>query len=170
MSAGNDRITELTTARLHWQEGQPRSSLFDDVYYSRDNGLAESNHVFIDGNELRSRWAALPPQSVFTIMETGFGTGLNFLVAAGLWLEISPPDSYLNFVSVEKYPLRREDMAQALSAWASLAAVQQELLDHYPEPVPGFHRLWLFDNRVCLTLVFGDAVSALEQLASSDHP
>lgn len=170
MSTGSNRVAQLTTASVHWHEGQPQSTLFGDVYYSRDNGYAESNHVFIDGNDLRTRWAALPPQSVFTIMETGFGTGLNFLVAVELWLAMSPPGSYLNFVSVEKFPLRREDMAQALSAWPQLATVKDQLLEHYPAPVPGFHRLWLFDNRVCLTLILDDGIKALEDLATSDHP
>lgn len=170
MSTAKPRVAKLTTASIHWHEGQPHSTLFGDVYYSRYNGYAESNHVFIDGNDLRTRWSTLPPLSVFTIMETGFGSGLNFLVAVALWLEISPPGSYLNFVSVEKFPMRREDIQQALSAWPQLAALIQPLLDHYPAPVPGFHRLWLFDNKVCLTLIFDDGVSGLESLTGSDHP
>lgn len=163
-------MSDITTAAIHWRKGQPESTAFGDVYYSRDNGLAESRHVFLAGNDLPERWARLATGADFTVMETGFGTGLNFLAAVALWLELTPANARLHFVSVEKFPLERSDMVRALDSWPELATLAKELLEHYPPRVAGFHRRWLFDNRVCLTLVFDDAVSGLEALTASDHP
>ena len=75
-------MAEIDHADLHWDEhGQPLSSQFDDVYFSRASGLAESQHVFIQHNQLPARFAALQDGDTLVIGETGFGTGLNFLCA-----------------------------------------------------------------------------------------
>lgn len=166
----NEPPAPLTTAALAWADGQPLSTTFGDVYYSREDGLAESRHVFIEGNDLAARWEALAPDGRFTLMETGFGTGLNFLAAISLWLERAPAGARLHYVSFEKFPLQRADLTRALAAWPTLSPLARELADAYPPPVPGFHRRWLYGDRVCLTLVFDDAIAGLDSLAGSDHP
>ncbi|HLS99572.1 MAG TPA: tRNA (5-methylaminomethyl-2-thiouridine)(34)-methyltransferase MnmD, partial [Porticoccaceae bacterium] len=166
----NEPPAPLTTAALAWADGQPLSTTFGDVYYSREDGLAESRHVFIEGNDLAARWEALAPDGRFTLMETGFGTGLNFLAAVSLWLERAPAGARLHYVSFEKFPLQRADLTRALAAWPTLSPLARELADAYPPPVPGFHRRWLYGDRVCLTLVFDDAIAGLDSLAGSDHP
>ncbi len=160
----------IVSANLEWRDGQPLSRTFGDVYFSRDDGLAESRHVFIDGNNLRQRWQSLAPDRDFVIMETGFGTGLNFLAATGLWLDLAPARARLHFVSLEKYPMNRGDLARALTPWGELAPLARELIAAYPPLVPGFHRRWLCTGRVSLTLILDDAVHGLESLAASDHP
>ncbi len=65
------------------QQGQPQpySTIFDDVYYSSDNGLLETDYVFLQGNQLAQRWQMLssnsftiakrvfsPPESIFTFL------------------------------------------------------------------------------------------------------
>jgi tRNA U34 5-methylaminomethyl-2-thiouridine-forming methyltransferase MnmC len=62
-------------------EGTPVSRDFDDVYFSNDNGLEETRYVFLDGNQLSTRFPE-HPRSLFVVAESGFGTGLNFLT---LW-------------------------------------------------------------------------------------
>jgi len=161
---------QLQTADIEWSDGLPLSRRFGDLYYSRDDGLLESRHVFIDGNDLPQRWQSLPDGENFTIFETGFGTGLNFLAAAALWLDMAPRQSRLNFVSVEKYPLSCTEIATALSLWPELNAEATALLHQYPPPVQGFHQLWFFDNRVKLTLIFDDAIAGFESLLTSSHP
>ncbi|MGD9661099.1 MAG: bifunctional tRNA (5-methylaminomethyl-2-thiouridine)(34)-methyltransferase MnmD/FAD-dependent 5-carboxymethylaminomethyl-2-thiouridine(34) oxidoreductase MnmC [Porticoccaceae bacterium] len=161
---------QLQTADIEWSDGLPLSKRFGDLYYSRDDGLQESRHVFIDGNDLPMRWQLLADGENFTIFETGFGTGLNFLAAAALWLDSAPPQSRLNFVSVEKYPLSREQMATALLTWPQLSTQATALLHQYPPPVQGIHQLWLFDNRVKLTLIFDDAIAGFNSLLASTHP
>lgn len=166
----------LETAHLQWDEaGQPISTRFDDVYFSRTDGLAETRHVFLHHNRLAERFQALHEQPVterrFAIGETGFGSGLNFLAAWQLWRQTAPDDARLHFISVDRFPLQRDDLQRALSLWPELRALANELIDQYPPTVgPAFHRLHLDRGRVILTLIFDDAQSGLAQLLSSDHP
>src|SRR5690606_40096579 len=96
-----------------WQDRTPVARDFDDPYFSRDDGPAETTHVFLHGNRLPERFAALPPRARFVIAETGFGTGLNFLCAAELFLKQAPADAVLHFASVEKHPLTRDEIGRA---------------------------------------------------------
>lgn len=160
----------IAPAALEWRDGQPASTAFGDVYYSRDDGLAETRHVFLNGNNLPARWASLKDDSDFVIVETGFGSGLNCLAAAHLWLAAAPPQARLHFVSCEKFPLRRTDLLQALAAWPELTHLATELVEAYPPLVQGFHRRWLFGGRVALTLIFDDAIQGLQDLLACDHP
>jgi tRNA 5-methylaminomethyl-2-thiouridine biosynthesis bifunctional protein len=91
------------------EDGTPFSREFNDVYYSRDDGRAESQYVFLEHNALPSRWAALPdaPETLFVIHETGFGTGLNFLLAWQLWERVAPASARLVFRSLEGFALER---------------------------------------------------------------
>ena len=73
----------LTPARLEFSaDGTPCSSRFGDVYHSSDGGLAQARHVFIAGNGLPARWQK---RNRFTVLETGFGSGLNFLATWQAW-------------------------------------------------------------------------------------
>ena len=159
-------------AQLHWDEqGQPLSSQFGDVYFSRANGLEETRHVFLRHNQLPERWAQLAPASQFTIAETGFGSGLNFLAAWQLWLHSAPADAQLHFVSVEKYPLNRADLSRALALWPELAALSQQLIDAYPCITgEGFYRLNFMDGRIKLTLIINDASQGFRQLLGAADP
>lgn len=152
-------------AQLSWSEdGQPFSTRFDDVYFSRESGLAETRHVFLQHNDLSRRWRALPPGTRFCIGETGFGTGLNFLCAWQLWDELAPADARLHFVSCEKYPLRREDLQRALALWTELTPWADQLLAQYSDLAPGWQHFNLADGRVTLTLLIGDVLDTLPQL------
>ncbi len=148
----------LTTAQLTFEDGAPVSVQFGDVYFSRAGGVEEGIHVFLEGNSLKERFAAAPHG--FTIAETGFGTGLNFLLAALLWLEASPPGAALHYISIEKYPVEKAILT-ALYAGHPLARESEEMLAHYPLPVPGVHMRLLYDGRVRLTLLFADIAEAL---------
>ena len=114
---------------------------------------------------LAERWQALK-QPEFTIIETGFGTGLNFLSCAKLWLETSALDYTLHFISVEKYPLSMAEIFDALDLWPSLTVYKQALLEQYPEVLNGKSVL-LFDDRIRFTLLTGDATEQLNRLSPS---
>ncbi len=160
-------LCDLETAHLRWQGNRPVSLQFDDIYYSGADGVNESEHVFIGGNRLRERWQAPDRGAVFTIGETGFGTGLNFLLAARLWREIAPKHAHLHYVSAEKHPLALADLTRALSSRKEFADLAAQLLARYPEPVPGFHRITFAPGdspAINLTLIFSDAIASLEQL------
>ncbi|HWT29086.1 MAG TPA: tRNA (5-methylaminomethyl-2-thiouridine)(34)-methyltransferase MnmD, partial [Methylophilaceae bacterium] len=149
--------------RLVWRDGQPYSAEFGDIYFSSDNGLEETRHVFLQHNRLAQRWQTLTAVH-FTIVETGFGTGLNFLCAWALWRKSAPKTARLHFVSVERYPLTHEDLRRALALWPELAELSTSLLEAYDTTAPGWHRLQFDAGRVCLTLVIGDALDMLPRL------
>lgn len=158
-------MSDLPHAQLDWNDqGQPLSRQFGDVYFSRDDGLGETRHVFLAGNDLPARFAALPAGARLVIGETGFGTGLNFLCAWQLFDQLAPADACLHFVSVEKYPLTAADLQRALALWPELAPWSGQLLEQYRAIHPGFQRLVLDGGRVILTLLIGDALQMLPQL------
>ncbi|MEZ0315834.1 MAG: bifunctional tRNA (5-methylaminomethyl-2-thiouridine)(34)-methyltransferase MnmD/FAD-dependent 5-carboxymethylaminomethyl-2-thiouridine(34) oxidoreductase MnmC [Methylophilaceae bacterium] len=150
-------------ATLDWKTCQPYSTQFEDIYFSTDSGLEETRYVFLAQNHLAARWKTLNEAS-FTIAETGFGTGLNFLCAWQLWNETAPAKARLHFVSTERYPLSLADLASALALWPELIALSQQLLATYSHLVNGWHRLVFDDGRVTLTLLIGDANDTLPQL------
>lgn len=96
----------------------PVSTRFDDPYYARSDGLAEARHVFLDGNDLAQRFDGA---EAFHVAELGFGTGLNFLACWLLWKEKAAPGAVLHFTSFERYPLKADERAHALSAWPELS-------------------------------------------------
>jgi tRNA 5-methylaminomethyl-2-thiouridine biosynthesis bifunctional protein len=161
----------LPAAELDWSDQQvPVARNYGDIYFSKQQGLEESRYVFLVNNHLPDRWQQLTDNSLFTIGETGFGTGLNFLSAWQLWRQTAPASARLHFISTEKHPLTLEDMQRALSAWPELETLAQSLLAQYPLLAPGQHLLKFDGGQVTLQLLFGDAIASLDQLRSSNHP
>src|SRR5690606_24219572 len=105
---------------------------FDDVYFSKNSGIDESRFVFLQHNGLPERWQNLAETAVFTVAETGFGTGLNFLAAWQMWRNHAQAAATLHFISVEKFPLQREDLYKALQLWPELADLSAALIAQYP--------------------------------------
>ncbi|MGI9368257.1 MAG: tRNA (5-methylaminomethyl-2-thiouridine)(34)-methyltransferase MnmD [Ruegeria sp.] len=102
-------------AKLTWTDDKvPVSDQFDDPYFSLQNGLEETRHVFLAGNDLPRRFT-----SGFHIAELGFGTGLNMLTAWSEW-ERSGQTGPLWFTSFEAFPMAQDDMARALQAFPEL--------------------------------------------------
>ena len=91
--------------------GSPRSEHFDDIYFAVENGLEETKHVFLGGNDLPERWQS---RSRFTIAETGFGTGSKFYSAWKCFERTYAPHQKLHFISVEKYPLSAAQIKEYL--------------------------------------------------------
>lgn len=157
-------------ASIIWDvNGQPISSQFDDVYFSKNSGIDETRCVFLQHNGLPERWRQLENNAVFTIAETGFGTGLNFLAAWQMWRDHAPANAALHFISVEKFPLNRGDLSRALQLWPELSDLATTLLEQYP-PVDarGQHRLNF--GAVHLTLIYADAVDGFSQLLPIGKP
>ncbi len=148
------------------QQGQPQpySTIFQDVYYSSDNGLLETDYVFLQGNHLTQRWQQLKT-STFTIIETGFGTGLNFLCAAQLWLQYAPENASLHFISIEKFPLSLSEIGTTLALWPVLNQISAPFLALYQDLTS--KSVQLFDGRVQLTLLIGDATDCLTKTTAT---
>jgi tRNA U34 5-methylaminomethyl-2-thiouridine-forming methyltransferase MnmC len=140
---------------LIWQDGQPLSSLYGDPFYSRHDGQAETRHVFIDGNNLIAR---LAEAKNFTIAELGFGTGLNLLETWHLWQHVRRQSARLHFVSFEKHPLSKSEIARAVLPWSALESEAASLVARWPDNPSGQELIETeLDAQTALTVVIGDA-------------
>lgn len=140
------------------------SKEFDDIYFAAEDGLAESRHVFLKGNNLPENWSG---RDSFVIAETGFGTGLNFLATWQMWDETTNPNQHLTYISVEKYPLSKKEIRQALSRWRDEIGARLEImLEKYPLRVGGWHKLRISKN-VTVILIFDDVNRAWPELKTS---
>jgi len=162
----------IKPAELSWEAGiHPHSSYFDDHYYSLVNGLEETRHVFIEGNNLASRWSNLAKGQEFYIMETGFGSGLNFLATWQLWNNLNIDKSNkLHFISVEAFPMNRQQLEKSLLNWKeTLGDLSALLLEKYPNLTKGSHRLFFENDTICLTLVFSDVREFMPTFKNKDQ-
>lgn len=152
----------MQRANCHWEKDKLFSDQFEDVYYSAEDGLAETRHVFLSGNDIESRFAGLAEGETFTIAETGFGTGLNFLATLKLW-QSEPRAGTLEFWSIEKYPVARADIAAIGKNWPELAPLAASLADRYNPSENGIYEIPLAQNAKLFLLV-GDISEMLPQL------
>lgn len=159
----------INTADLEWRNDLPYSLMFDDVYFSKQDGFAEKQLVFVEGNHLLERWRALHSGSQFTVGEIGFGTSLNFLLTWQNWLHCAPADATLYYYSCEKYPLKPDDLSKCLALWPQLQPLAQQFIDQYPLLTPGFHQLSFAQGRVRLILMLGEACACFEELVISGN-
>ena len=138
----------LATPQLT-SDGTPFSAQYDDVYHSTEGGLAQAQHVFLGGNGLPGAWQG---KGAFTIVETGFGQGLNFLATWAAWRDDPQRCARLDFVSIEKHPFDRAGLSFVHPKEGVLAPLGEALRQSWPVPVPGVHRLVFDEGRVTLCL------------------
>lgn len=144
-------------AELEWRDGAvPVSTRFDDPYFSLEDGLAETRHVFLAGNDLPARF-----RDGFHVAELGFGTGLNFLTAWDAWRSTGSQGT-LHFTSFEAYPMAPSDMQTALAAFPSLADLASDLVAALQAGADTVR----FDDAV-LNIVKGDARRSLPDWAGT---
>ncbi|QMU58352.1 MAG: tRNA (5-methylaminomethyl-2-thiouridine)(34)-methyltransferase MnmD [Boseongicola sp.] len=110
-------------AEISWREDVPVSDRFDDPYYSIHDGLAETRHVYLSGNDLPERSA-----DGFHVAELGFGTGLNCLATLLAWRR-SGIRGVLHYTAFELYPMKASDRARALHQFDEVREVVPELED-----------------------------------------
>jgi len=143
---------------IHRDDGTPYSPDFGDVYHSADGGLAQARAVFLAGNRLPRRWAGRP---LFSVLETGFGIGINFLATWQAWRDDPARCGRLHYFSIEKHPLAPADLAACHARLPEVSALSAELRAQWPQALPGWHRLRFDEGRVLLTLLFADVADAL---------
>ena len=150
----------LAPAALRWDGTRPVSLDEGDIYHEA-NGQDETLRVFVAPARLDERFGSV---AAFTIGELGFGTGLNFAVAAERFLRRS--GGRLHYIAFEHAPPSSSDMARA--ARASGLSLHRELSRNLPPGISGWHRRFLAQGRITLSLYFGDARAGLLDLASRD--
>ncbi len=162
-----DRHLALTPAVLIWNDaGYPSSRYYNDIYFNNENGLEESKYIFLQQNHLPKYFFTSEKKRI-TLAETGFGTGLNFLLTMQVFLQAQSQGAAiqrLHFISIEKHPLQAKDLKKALSQWPSLQQEANELLAVYPTLTPGCHRCHLGQGKVTLDLWFGDVRDCLRAM------
>ena len=152
---------QLPPAEVDFSDpGAPASPLYGDVYHARAGALAQARHVFLGGNGLPGRWQG---RERFVVLETGFGLGNNFLATWDAWRQDPQRCQRLVFVSVEKHPLRRDDLARA-HADAALGTLAAQLLERWPPLTSGLHALDFEGGQVQLLLGLGDGRDLLREL------
>jgi len=150
----SDRFEPLLPATLAFDaDGVPVSPRYGDVYHARAGALAQARHVFLTGNHLPQRWQG---KSHFTVGETGFGTGNNFLALWQAWQADPARCTRLHVLSFEAHPFAAADMALlAARSDPAVRALAQQLAAAWPVLTPGVHRLEFEGGAVTLTLFFG---------------
>ena len=143
-----------------FSDGVLRSKEFNDIYFSADNGVNESNHVYIEGNNLKQR---LLNSQHFTISELGFGSGLNFLLTWKLFNKANAGKGYLDYISIEGFPLNKNLIRKVHSKFPELSKYSNQLLNSLPPLWSGIHRIHLNDDKIRLTLVYEEVFEALQK-------
>lgn len=146
-------MAERQCAEITWRDGGiPVSTRFDDPYFSLENGLQETRHVFLSGNGLPGRF-----RPGFHIAELGFGTGLNMLAALISWRD-SGVGGALRYASFEAFPMAAGDIAAALEVFPEARAVAGPFLDAWARG----ERRFAFDG-IEVEVIVGDARDTLPE-------
>ncbi|HZL00734.1 MAG TPA: tRNA (5-methylaminomethyl-2-thiouridine)(34)-methyltransferase MnmD [Caulobacteraceae bacterium] len=136
----------------------PRSRLYDDIYFSGDDGLAESRAVFLAGCGLPEAWRG---RRAFRVAELGFGAGLNIAALLCEWRRTREPGARLSIFSVEAHPLSAAEAGRALGRWPEIGAAAALLASRWPGKARGFHRLDLPEFAATLDVAIMPATQAL---------
>jgi tRNA 5-methylaminomethyl-2-thiouridine biosynthesis bifunctional protein len=152
------------------KDGSPYSYRFNDIYFDNHSGYQQSKEIFIEGNHINDYF--LQKNDTITIAETGFGTGLNFLLTLEAYEKIEKisknPLPSLHFISVEKYPLTKNQLIKSLAILPQINVYSTELITQYPDNIQN-DKLTQFtadfcNKRITLTVLIGDAKESLSQL------
>lgn len=157
----------ITPARLAFAaDGTPFSEAYGDVYHTVAGGIEQARQVFLAGNGLPERWRG---RHSFTILETGFGQGLNFLATWAAWRADPARPKRLHFLSVEKHPFAVADLAVLHAHYPEVAELAGRLRACWPQLTPGFHRLEFREGEatLLLTLAFGEAMAMVPQFLAA---
>lgn len=142
--------------------GAPYDRLYGDRFHSCAGAWQQAHSVFLAGCRVPERWRG---RERFTVLELGFGLGVNFLATLAAWRADPARSRSLHFVSVEGHPLTSEDLARGLHALEARGSAAAGLLRQWPLALPGLHRLCFEGGAVTLTLAFGDASRMVPRLA-----
>ena len=148
--------TEFRNERLY-------SKQFSDIYFAAD-GPAETDRVFLEPARVLQR---IQKQDEFTIVEFGFGTGLNFFQTADRFRKKSF-SGRVRYVSFEKYPLTNLIRRHALKNWWRNWTIFEEFCDSSPPPIEGWHRRFFQDGKIELSLYYGPIERGVSEFCAGD--
>ncbi|QRX83988.1 FAD-dependent 5-carboxymethylaminomethyl-2-thiouridine(34) oxidoreductase MnmC [Glaciimonas sp. PAMC28666] len=102
----------------------------------------------------------------FTILDTSFGAGNQFLATWQAWRDDAQRPQRLHYLGLLPNPASLTELVDQHVAWPKWATLAQELRAVWPTLVPGFHRLYLAQNSIILTLMIGDSDQCLRQITA----
>lgn len=150
----------IVPACIDWaDDGTPLAPQFGDVYHPRIGAAAQARHVFLDGNDLPPRWAGRPR---FTVFETGFGLGHNFMATWQALRDDPQAPRCLHYLAVEAHPPTRQDLQRA-HAHSDTPELPDALIAAWPPLVPGIHHLHFEGGALRLALALGDVRDLLPE-------
>ncbi len=133
-------------------QGLPYNTVYGDIYKSRAGAMDEAREVFVAGADVAGRWR---DHERFTLLELGFGLGVNFLATLAAWRDDPRACRRLHFVSVEGHPADPASLARAHEALGLDGPDARRLRERWPLTLPGLHRIEFADARVTLTIAIG---------------
>ncbi|MFN0004011.1 MAG: tRNA (5-methylaminomethyl-2-thiouridine)(34)-methyltransferase MnmD [Burkholderiaceae bacterium] len=167
--SGSETKASLGHEQVTWSdEHGPINLRFNDIYRTKGTGprggLDQARHVFLAGCGLLGQAPLWQRLAHWSILETGFGLGLNFLATYHAWLKDPLRPTHLHYVSIEAYAVSAKDIERSTLPYEELLPLSKELLTHYWGLTPGFHRITLANGFVHLTLCIGSVQDMLKQL------
>lgn len=97
-------------------------------YHSKHGALQESRHVFVNSGLQYFLDRTRDLEAPVSVLEVGFGTGLNFLLSADL---CDQKHISLNYTGIEAYPLTKELIGQTGYDQYVPAGLWQQFIDQY---------------------------------------
>ena len=159
------RITLIEPALIEIRGRRVFSPRYGDIYFP-PGGPEDSRRVFLDPGKLGERMGRNP---VFTVVELGFGTGLNFLVTAMEFLKLHGRSTRLRFVSFEKHPVQLSDLKRIGKQWKTSLPLFDTLCDQYPPAVHGWHRRFFGNGNIELSVFIGEVAAGIEDFLERDQ-
>ncbi len=152
----------IEPARLSWRDGQPYAEAFRDIYHAPD-GAGEVQRVFLQPANFQ---ALLRSGRPLLVGELGFGTGLNFAVAAE---QCVANKVHLHFVSFEAAPIDPRTFLDLSSDRKAEHPIYERIGEDYPPLIHGWHRRRFHHGLITLSVFWGEACAGLSQLASQQQ-
>lgn len=189
MVAGRVATQQREWAKVSWDEdGRAYAARFKDWYFGEQQAYDEARYVFCGGLDLPNAWnnfgnnfgGATAP-ATFSLVELGFGAGVNFLQTKRLWKSWRgqswrgqtwrKQSLQLDYYGIEKYPMRLQDLQRThanLRVSGATASTGQLLelwrqLERYPQRT--FFR-WRLSPSLRLTLLLEDAAQSLARISA----
>ncbi|MDC3141066.1 tRNA (5-methylaminomethyl-2-thiouridine)(34)-methyltransferase MnmD [Alphaproteobacteria bacterium] len=134
------------------------SKSYNDIYFDKLNGPKETEHVYLNTNNLPKKFKN---KQKFVIAEIGFGTGLNFLLTWKLWKENRKTNGSLTYISFENAPLSKKDIERVYKKFKKLDGYSRFLLKNIPERCKSTHRIFIKADNINLILIYDDITSLI---------
>ncbi|WP_211442349.1 FAD-dependent 5-carboxymethylaminomethyl-2-thiouridine(34) oxidoreductase MnmC [Collimonas humicola] len=111
-----------------------------------------------------SRWQG---RDRYVLLDSDFGDGAQFFATWLAWRDDADRPRQLHYLALVPAMTALHTLRRTLEQAPQRQALAAELCAAWPPAVPGFHRIFLQDGQLVLTLMFGDSAACLRQIAAS---